>query len=182
MATLTSSDHPEAKALALDLTHDFEKKPDETLGSIIAHVDNFLAAFLNPWTSEVFCAESPTFSFDQLDDVKLLCISIPATSAPNSAYWFPTTRLCEEILFSLYWPLSPAAPTVFGGACVAICILISWLLVNTALRYGAVTRGSRRSKKGRSLTPHSQGSSVQNGVPQDGPQLPEMLPARRVET
>jgi hypothetical protein len=117
----------------LDLTHDFEKKPDETLGSIIADVDNFLAAFLNPWTSEVFCAESPTFSFDQLDDVKLLCISIPATSAPNSVYWFPTTRLCEEILFSLYWPLSPAAPTVFGGACVAICILISWLLVNTAL-------------------------------------------------
>ena len=85
IASLSASSHTEAKTLAQDLIHDFEK-PDETLGSIIAHVDNFLATFLNPWISEVFCAEKPTFNFDQLDEGKLLCISIPPTFQAERIY------------------------------------------------------------------------------------------------
>ena len=85
IAQLAASYHPEAKTLAMDLVHDFEK-PDETLGSIIAHIDNFLATFLNPWISEVFCAESPTFSFEDLDEGKLLCISIPPTFQAERIY------------------------------------------------------------------------------------------------
>jgi type IV secretory pathway TraG/TraD family ATPase VirD4 len=85
IASLSTSAHIEAKTLAQDLIHDFQK-PEETLGSIIAHVDNFLATFLNPWIAEVFCAERPTFSFDQLDDGKLVCISIPPTFQAERIY------------------------------------------------------------------------------------------------
>ena len=71
--------------LADDLRNDFSK-PEETLASILAFVDNYLAPFLNPWISEVFCAERPTFSFDQLDDGKLLCISIPPSFQAERIY------------------------------------------------------------------------------------------------
>jgi type IV secretory pathway TraG/TraD family ATPase VirD4 len=85
ITSLSKSSNQEAKNIAQELTHDFEK-PEETLGSIIAHADNYLAPFLNPWISEVFCAARPTFDFDQLDKGKLVCISIPPTFQAERIY------------------------------------------------------------------------------------------------
>ena len=35
------------------------------------------AYFMNPEISEVFCANEPTFSMDQIDDGKIVCIAMP---------------------------------------------------------------------------------------------------------
>jgi type IV secretory pathway TraG/TraD family ATPase VirD4 len=75
----------EGRDLADELKRDFSK-PEETLASIVAFVDNYLAPFLNPWISEVFCVERPTFSFDELDHGKLLCISIPPSFQAERIY------------------------------------------------------------------------------------------------
>ena len=79
------SESQQGLGIADDLRNDFSK-PEETLASILAFVDNYLAPFLNPWIAEVFCAEQPTFSFDQLDDGKLLCISIPPSFQAERIY------------------------------------------------------------------------------------------------
>ena len=73
---LATSEQREARELAEDLRQSFSKPP-ETLASILAFTDNFLSPFLNPLISETFCAEQPTFSFNDLDAGKLVCISIP---------------------------------------------------------------------------------------------------------
>jgi type IV secretory pathway TraG/TraD family ATPase VirD4 len=82
---LSESYEREGREVAEELKHDFSK-PEETLGSIIAFVDNYLAPFLNPWISEVFCAERPTFAFGRLDDGILLCISIPPSFQAERIY------------------------------------------------------------------------------------------------
>jgi type IV secretion system coupling TraD/TrwB family protein len=79
------SESQQGMDLATDLLSDFSK-PEETLASILAFVDNYLAPFLHPSIAEVFCAEQPTFSFDQLDEGKLLCISIPPSFQAERIY------------------------------------------------------------------------------------------------
>ena len=79
------SESQQGMGIADDIRNDFSK-PEETLASILAFVDNYLAPFLHPWISEVFCAEQPSFSFDQLDDGKLLCISIPPSFQAERIY------------------------------------------------------------------------------------------------
>ena len=79
------SESQQGMGIADDLRNDFSK-PEETLASILAFCDNYLAPFLNPWIAEVFCAERPTFSFDQLDDGKLVCISIPPSFQAERIY------------------------------------------------------------------------------------------------
>ena len=82
---LAVSERKEVRELSEDLKQSFSKPP-ETLASILAFVDNYLAPFLNPWIAETFCSESPTFSFDQLDEGKLVCISIPPAFQAERIY------------------------------------------------------------------------------------------------
>jgi type IV secretory pathway TraG/TraD family ATPase VirD4 len=82
---LAGSENREARELADDLKLAFSKPP-ETLASILSFVDNYLAPFLHPWIAEVFCAEQPTFSFEDLDSGKLVCISVPPSFQAERIY------------------------------------------------------------------------------------------------
>ena len=82
---LARSEQKEARDLAENLKEAFSKPP-ELLGSVLSFVDNYLSPFLHPWIAEVFCAEQPTFSFDMLDEGKLVCISIPPSFQAERIY------------------------------------------------------------------------------------------------
>ena len=52
-------------------------QPVEQLGGVQGTISTYLAYFLNPEISEVFCANEPTFSVDQIDVGKIVCIAMP---------------------------------------------------------------------------------------------------------
>ena len=60
IASLSASYHPKRK-LSPRILYMTSRSRRKRSACIIAHVDNFLATFLNPWISEVFCAEIPDF-------------------------------------------------------------------------------------------------------------------------
>ena len=51
-------------------------QPAEQLGGVQGTISTYLAYFLNPEISEVFCAKEPTFSMDQIDKGKIVCIAM----------------------------------------------------------------------------------------------------------
>jgi hypothetical protein len=52
-------------------------QPVERLGGVQGMISTYLSYFLNPEISEVFCAEESTFSMDQIDKGKIVCIAMP---------------------------------------------------------------------------------------------------------
>ena len=52
-------------------------QPVEQLGGVQGTLSTYLAFFLNPEISEVFCADHPTFSMGQIDDGRIVCIAMP---------------------------------------------------------------------------------------------------------
>jgi hypothetical protein len=52
-------------------------QPMEQLGGVQGMISTYLSYFLNPEISEVFCADEPTFSMDQIDNGKIVCIAMP---------------------------------------------------------------------------------------------------------
>jgi type IV secretory pathway TraG/TraD family ATPase VirD4 len=52
-------------------------QPTEQLGGVQGMISTYLSYFLNPEISEVFCADEPTFSMDQIDNGKIVCIAMP---------------------------------------------------------------------------------------------------------
>ena len=54
-----------------------QKLPSETLGGTIGYVGNILKPFTEETIASIFCADKPTFSVSEIDQGKLVCISIP---------------------------------------------------------------------------------------------------------
>jgi hypothetical protein len=52
-------------------------QPMEQLGGVQGMISTYLSFFLNPEISAVFCADEPTFSMDQIDSGKIVCIAMP---------------------------------------------------------------------------------------------------------
>jgi hypothetical protein len=52
-------------------------QPPEQLGGVQGTISTYLEYFLNPEIAEVFCANEPTFSMDQIDRGKIVCIAMP---------------------------------------------------------------------------------------------------------
>jgi type IV secretory pathway TraG/TraD family ATPase VirD4 len=52
-------------------------QPPEQLGGVQGSISTYLEYFLSPEISEVFCANEPTFSVDQIDYGKIVCIAMP---------------------------------------------------------------------------------------------------------
>ena len=52
-------------------------QPMEQLGGVQGMITTYLSYFLTSEISEVFCANEPTFSMDQIDNGKLVCIAMP---------------------------------------------------------------------------------------------------------
>jgi hypothetical protein len=52
-------------------------QPEEQLGGVRETTANYLQCFLTPEVAEVFCAETNTFDFREIDKGKIICITMP---------------------------------------------------------------------------------------------------------
>lgn len=75
-----SSTNEKAKKVYQDFFN-LKSLPPETLGGVIGGIGNMLKPFTEESIAPMFCADEPTFSFNSLDQGKLLCISIPQSFA-----------------------------------------------------------------------------------------------------
>lgn len=55
----------------------FLNQPPEQLGGVRQTIFNYLKYFTDPVMAEVFCPEESTFSFEDIDKGKVICLSIP---------------------------------------------------------------------------------------------------------
>lgn len=69
--------------------------PPETLGGVIGYIGNILKPFTDETIASIFCAEKPTFSLSEIDQGKLICISIPQS--------FTTQRIFLNTLLKLFF-------------------------------------------------------------------------------
>lgn len=76
MDMLAKQDTPAAKLLLEHYEGAFRSQPAEQLGGVKTTVANYLKFFTDSDIAEVFCAKS-TFSFDDLDRGRVVCVSIP---------------------------------------------------------------------------------------------------------
>lgn len=76
MDLLAAQETPAAKLLIEHYEGAFRSQPAEQLGGVKTTVANYLKYFTDPGIAEVFCAKS-SFSFDDLDRGKIVCVSIP---------------------------------------------------------------------------------------------------------
>lgn len=77
MEMLSKQDTPAAKLLLEHYEGAFRSQPAEQLGGVKTTVANYLKYFTDPGIAEVFCAPKSSFSFDDLDRGKIICVSIP---------------------------------------------------------------------------------------------------------
>jgi hypothetical protein len=68
---------PEAEKLVDHYQGSFLAQPAEQLGGVKTTVANYLKYFTEPAIAEIFCPDKSTFSFDDLDQGKIVCVSIP---------------------------------------------------------------------------------------------------------
>ena len=76
---------PEALRLAHHFEEHYLKQPSEQLGGVQGSVANYLSGFLADPVAEVFFRDS-TFSFDDLDRGKIICLALPQKYAVQRRY------------------------------------------------------------------------------------------------
>lgn len=86
VTNLQSKATPIASQIAQHFEENFFKQPPEQLGGVKQTIFNFLKYFTNPDISEVFCSSKPTFSFSDIDQGKVIAISIPQRYATERRY------------------------------------------------------------------------------------------------
>lgn len=52
-------------------------QPPEQLGGVQGTLSTYLDFFINPEISDVFCANEPTFSMEEIDSGKIVCLAMP---------------------------------------------------------------------------------------------------------
>lgn len=77
MGMLAKQDTKEAKHLTDHYDGNFRNQPVEQLGGVKTTVANYLKYFTDSGIAEVFCPAKSSFSFDELDRGKIVCVSIP---------------------------------------------------------------------------------------------------------
>lgn len=68
---------PEAQALLEHYRSQIANQPPEQLGGVRGTLANRLKPFTDPDLARVFCPENSSFSFDDIDRGKVVCVSIP---------------------------------------------------------------------------------------------------------
>jgi hypothetical protein len=75
--TLMNKGDERSHELVVALRDGFFGQPPEQLGGVQGTLSTYLEFFINPEIAEVFCANEPTFSMDQIDEAKIVCIAMP---------------------------------------------------------------------------------------------------------
>lgn len=77
MGLLAKQKTPEAKLLDDHYEEAFKSQPAEQLGGVKTTIANYLKYFTDPGIAEIFCPPKSSFSFDDLDRGKIICVSLP---------------------------------------------------------------------------------------------------------
>jgi hypothetical protein len=75
--TLMNKGDQRSHELVVALRDGFFAQPPEQLGGVQGTLSTYLEFFTDPEIAEVFCANEPTFSMDQIDAGKIVCIAMP---------------------------------------------------------------------------------------------------------
>ncbi|HUA67162.1 MAG TPA: type IV secretion system DNA-binding domain-containing protein [Candidatus Saccharimonadales bacterium] len=68
---------PRRTAVQGHFTNRLLNQPEEQLGGVRETTANYLQCFLTPEVAEVFCADSSTFDFTEIDKGKIICVTMP---------------------------------------------------------------------------------------------------------
>jgi len=77
MEMIAEHDSPQAKMLLEHYQDAVKSQPPEQLGGIKMTVANYLKVFTDPDIAAVFCSPKSSFSFDAIDQGKVICAAIP---------------------------------------------------------------------------------------------------------
>jgi len=86
MARVSREDSEEAASLAKHYLQEFLSQPKEQLGGVKTTILNYLKHFTEPDIAEIFCPVKSTFSFDDIDRGKIICLSMPQRYAVERRY------------------------------------------------------------------------------------------------
>ena len=82
-----------------DLINHFKNRylnqPPEQIGGVRETIANYLQYFLTPEIAQVFCTDTNTFEFDEIDRGKIICISMPQKFQTERRY----VNTCLKMLF-----------------------------------------------------------------------------------
>ena len=76
---------PAGHRLAVHFEEQYLKQPEEQLGGVKGSISNYLSGFMAPELNEVFFRDS-TFTFDDLDRGKIICLALPQKFAVQRRY------------------------------------------------------------------------------------------------
>lgn len=95
---LTLSDKPSSTAAKLEQQYfkDFMEQPAEQRGGTVFTVANYLRAYTPPDIAQVFCSKVPNFSLNEVDQGKLICLSVPQTFQVERKY---LNLLCKQLFY-----------------------------------------------------------------------------------
>src|SRR5438128_2468925 len=68
---------PRRLAIREHFANRFLKQPEEQLGGVRETIGNYLQYFLTPEIAEVFCTGESTFDFADIDQGKIICVTMP---------------------------------------------------------------------------------------------------------
>src|SRR5438128_12374027 len=68
---------PRRLAIREHFANRFLKQPEEQLGGVRETIGNYLQYFLTPEIDEVFCTGESTFDFADIDQGKIICVTMP---------------------------------------------------------------------------------------------------------
>ncbi len=68
---------PRRTAVLEHFTNRLLNQPEEQLGGVRETTANYLQSFLTPEVAEVFCADTSTFDFNEIDKGRIICITMP---------------------------------------------------------------------------------------------------------
>lgn len=80
----------------LKFFRDFVKQPPEQKGGTVFTIANFLRPYTPPDIAEVFCNREPNFSFAEVDQGRLICLSVPQAYQVERKY---LNLLCKQLFF-----------------------------------------------------------------------------------
>lgn len=83
-------------AVELQYFQDFAKQPPEQKSGTVHTVANFLRPYTAPDIAEVFCSLEPNFSLSEVDQGRLICLSIPQTYQVERRY---LNLLAKQLFF-----------------------------------------------------------------------------------
>lgn len=95
---LALSDEPAGAAARLEQQYftDFMEQPPEQRGGTVFTVANYLRAYTPPDIAQVFCSRTPNFSVREVDQGRLVCLSVPQTYQVERKY---LNLLCKQLFF-----------------------------------------------------------------------------------